>query len=33
LAPSSPVGILGGENHLATIRGLLPEHVCVLRTP
>ena len=33
LAPSGPVGILGGENHLATIRGLLPEHVCVLRTP
>ena len=32
LAPSSPVGILGGENHLATIRGLHPEHVCVLRT-
>ena len=33
LAPSSPVGILGGVNHLATIRGRLPEHVCVLRTP
>ena len=33
LAPSSPVGILGGVNHLATIRGRLREHVCVLRTP
>src|SRR5262249_53588761 len=33
LAPSCPVGILGGKNHLATIRGRLPEHVCVLRTP
>ena len=33
LAPSSPVGILGGVNHLATIRGRRPEHVCILRTP
>src|SRR5262249_12532610 len=32
-APSGPVGILGGENHLATIRGLLQEHLCVFRTP
>ena len=32
LTPSSPLGILGGENHLATIRGLLPVPICVSRT-